>query len=155
MSTEDGQKRTFAAEEIEIRLKAGLPHWQFRDGHLCREYRTHGWKGTLMVVNAIGHLAEAAWHHPDLTVTYNAVEVRLMSHDAKGITERDFALARKIEELVQWQPGTGGRPVHRHAARPAPRLYQVCDCVQGRHPIGAGDQSRLPAYAARSETGGG
>ena len=100
MSTEDGHKRTFTAGEIEVRLKAGLPHWQFRDGHLCRKYQTHGWKGTLMAVNAIGHLAEAAWHHPDLMVAYNAVEVRLMSHDAKGITERDFALARKIEELI-------------------------------------------------------
>ncbi len=110
MSTEDGQKRTYTAEETQVRLKAGLPHWQFRDGHLCRKYRTHGWKGTLMAVNAIGHLAEAAWHHPDLTVTYNAIEVRLMSHDAKGITERDFAMAAKIEELVQWQPGREGGP---------------------------------------------
>ncbi len=109
MSTEDGQ-RTFAAEEIEARLKAELPLWQFREGHLCRKYRTHGWKSTLMVVNAIGHLAEAAWHHPDLLVTYGGVEVRLMSHDAKGITERDFALAGKIEELVQWQPGSGSGP---------------------------------------------
>ena len=63
-----------------------------------------------MAVNAIGHLAEAAWHHPDLLVSYNSVEVRLMSHDAKGITERDFALAKKIEELIQWRPGEEGGP---------------------------------------------
>ncbi|MGO9483840.1 MAG: 4a-hydroxytetrahydrobiopterin dehydratase [Rhodomicrobium sp.] len=109
MSTQDGQQ-TYAAEQIEARLKAELPHWHFRDGHLCREYKTHGWKSTLMAVNAIGHLAEVAWHHPDLTVTYNAVEVRLKSHDVKGITERDFALAKKIEELVLWRPGKEGGP---------------------------------------------
>jgi len=58
-----------------------------------------------MVINTVGHLAEAAWHHPDLTASYAWVEVRLMSHDAKGITVRDFALAQKIEEVVQWRPG--------------------------------------------------
>ncbi len=110
MSTEKGQQQTYTGEEIEARLKSELPRWQFRDSHLCREYKTHGWKATLMVVNAIGHLAEVAWHHPDLMVTYNAVEVRLMSHDAKGITERDFALAKKIEELVLWQPAKEGGP---------------------------------------------
>ena len=66
MSTGKGQQQTYAGEEIEARLKSELPRWQFRDSHLCREYKTHGWKATLMVVNAIGHLAEVAWHHPDL-----------------------------------------------------------------------------------------
>jgi len=110
MSARDTQKQTFSQQEIEARLKSELPRWQFRDGQLCRKYQTHGWKGTLMVVNAIGHLAEAAWHHPDLLASYNSVEVKLMSHDAKGITARDFALAKKIEELVQWQPGKEGGP---------------------------------------------
>ena len=51
-------------------------------------------------------LAEAAWHHPDLTVSYAFVTVKLMNHAAKGITEKDFALARKIEQVLMWQPGT-------------------------------------------------
>lgn len=57
-----------------------------------------------MVVNTVGHLAEAAWHHPDLTVSYAFVIVKLTTHSAKGITEKDFALARKIEDVVQWKP---------------------------------------------------
>jgi 4a-hydroxytetrahydrobiopterin dehydratase len=61
-----------------------------------------------MVANAIGHLAEAAWHHPDLAVSYGGVEVSLMTHDHKGITDRDFELARKIEEVVAWRPGRAG-----------------------------------------------
>ena len=61
-----------------------------------------------MVINAVGHLAEAAWHHPDLTASYAWVEVRLMTHDAKGVTDKDFALAKKIEEVVQWRPGQEG-----------------------------------------------
>ena len=99
------RKHTFAPEEITARLGAELPHWRYEDGWIRRTYKTSSWKGTLMVINAVGHLAEAAWHHPDLTASYAWVEVRLMSHDAKGITERDFALAKKIEEVVQWQPG--------------------------------------------------
>jgi pterin-4a-carbinolamine dehydratase len=58
-----------------------------------------------MVVNTVGHLAEAAWHHPDLTVSYGSVIVKLTTHSAKGITERDFELARKIEETIMWRPG--------------------------------------------------
>ena len=99
------RKHTFTPEEITARLAAELPCWRYEDGWIRRTYKTSSWKGTLMVINAVGHLAEAAWHHPDLTASYAWVEVRLMSHDAKGITERDFALAKKIEEVVQWQPG--------------------------------------------------
>jgi 4a-hydroxytetrahydrobiopterin dehydratase len=110
MSSQKGNKKTFSEQEIEARLQSDLPRWSFNNGSIYRKYRTHGWKGTLMVINAIGHLAEAAWHHPDIAASYDFVEVRLQSHDAKGITERDFQLAKKIEELVSWQPGKEGGP---------------------------------------------
>ena len=58
-----------------------------------------------MVINAVGHLAEAAWHHPDITASYAFVIVKLMNHAAKGVTDKDFELARKIEAFVHWQPG--------------------------------------------------
>jgi 4a-hydroxytetrahydrobiopterin dehydratase len=94
---------------IQQRLQTELPHWYLEDGWLRRKYRTEGWKGTLMVVNTVGHLAEAAWHHPDLTVSYAFVIVKLKTHSSKGVTDRDFALAKKIEEVVHWQPaGEGG-----------------------------------------------
>ena len=57
-----------------------------------------------MVVNTVGHLAEAAWHHPDLTVSYAFVIVKLCTHDQKGITDKDFELAAKIEAVIGWQP---------------------------------------------------
>jgi 4a-hydroxytetrahydrobiopterin dehydratase len=96
----------YAPEEIQQRLQAELPGWYFEDGWIRRKYRTSGWKATLMVVNTVGHLAEAAWHHPDLTVSYAFVTVKLMNHAAKGVTDKDFELARKIEEVVCWRPGT-------------------------------------------------
>lgn len=95
--------RTFSPEEIAIRLESELPGWIYKDGWIVREYKTSGWKASLMVVNVIGHLAEAAWHHPDLAVTYAMVRTKLTTHSAKGVTELDFALARKIDEVVMWR----------------------------------------------------
>ena len=73
-----------------------------------RDYRTGGWKATLMVAGVVGHLAEAAWHHPELELCWDRVRVRLSTHSPRGITARDFALARKIEEVVHWQPAREG-----------------------------------------------
>jgi 4a-hydroxytetrahydrobiopterin dehydratase len=97
-----------ADEEVTQRLQRELPHWRLEGGWIRRTYKTNGWKGTLMVINTVGHLAEAAWHHPDITASYAWVEVRLTTHTAKGITDKDFELARKIEEVVAWQPGKEG-----------------------------------------------
>jgi 4a-hydroxytetrahydrobiopterin dehydratase len=101
----------YGEDEIKARLQAELPHWSYKDGWIRRTYHTASWKGTLMVINTVGHLAEAAWHHPDLTASYAWVEVRLKNHAAKGVTDRDFALARKIEEVIAWQPGVEGGPL--------------------------------------------
>lgn len=104
-------ERTYDEAAINQRIAAELPHWYYEDGWLRRKYRTESWKGTLMVVNTIGHLAEAAWHHPDLTVSYAFVIVKLSTHTARGITDKDFALARKIEDVIQWQPAREGGPL--------------------------------------------
>src|SRR3954469_3040708 len=116
-------EKAFVEAEIRQRLSAELPHWYYEDGWIRRKYKTAGWKATLMVVNTVGHLAEAAWHHPDLTVSYAFVTVKLVTHSAKGVTDKDFELARKIEEVVLWRPqqaegsaleGTPDDPRFRH-----------------------------------------
>lgn len=99
---------TLTQPEISACLAAQLPHWRLEDGFIVRKYTTSGWRATLMVVNTVGHLAEAAFHHPDLVVSYGHVIVRLMTHDAGAITAKDLALALKIEEVVMWQPGRDG-----------------------------------------------
>lgn len=101
-------EHTYNEAEIQTKLEAELPHWYYEDGWIRRKYKTSGWKGTLMVVNTVGHLAEAAWHHPDLTVSYAFVIVKLCTHTAKGITDKDWELAKKIESVIQWQPGKEG-----------------------------------------------
>jgi 4a-hydroxytetrahydrobiopterin dehydratase len=95
---------TYTEAEIEARLKDEMPHWYYEGGWIRRKYKTSGWKATLMVINTVGHLAEAAFHHPDLTASYAFVIVKLMNHAAKGVTDKDFELAKKIEEVVMWQP---------------------------------------------------
>lgn len=99
------QEDVYTDEEIEARLKEELPHWYLENGWIRRKYKTSGWKSTLMVVNTVGHLSEAAFHHPDLTVSYAFVIVKLVNHAVKGVTNKDFELARKIEEIIMWQPG--------------------------------------------------
>jgi len=97
---------TYDAAQIAERLRE-LPGWYLEDGWLRRVYKTDGWPTTLMLVNAIGFVAEAAYHHPDLSVTWGRVTVKLMTHSAGGITEKDFLVARRIEDSVLWRPGEG------------------------------------------------
>jgi 4a-hydroxytetrahydrobiopterin dehydratase len=98
-------EQTYTNEEVEARLKTELPHWYFENGWIRRKYKTSGWKSTLMLVTTVGHLAEAAFHHPDMSLSYAFVIVKLTNHAAKGITNKDFELAKKIEDVVMWQPG--------------------------------------------------
>lgn len=102
----EGKDEVYTTEEIDARLKDELPNWTYEKGWIRRKYKTSGWKATLMVVNTVGHLAEAAWHHPDMTVSYAFVIVKLVNHAAKGVTDKDFELAKKIEEVIQWQPAS-------------------------------------------------
>ena len=89
--------------EITAALGA-LPGWRYQDQAIRRVYETAGWPVTLMLVNALGFLAEAADHHPDLTVTYKRVAVALATHSAGGITRKDLELARKFDEVALWRP---------------------------------------------------
>lgn len=95
----------YGLDEVEAKLKeAGLDDWYLDDGWIRRKYNTDGWPTTLMLVNAIGYLCEAAWHHADLSVTWGKLWVKLRTHASGGITDKDFALARRIEDAVLWRP---------------------------------------------------
>ena len=98
---------TYTEAQIAEKL-ATMPGWYHENGWIRRVYKTDGWQATLMLVNTVGYVAEAAYHHPDLTVTWAKLTVKLQTHSAGGITDKDFELARKIEEVVAWQPGLAG-----------------------------------------------
>jgi 4a-hydroxytetrahydrobiopterin dehydratase len=96
----------YSEAEITEKLKE-IPAWEYRDGWVRRKYKTGGWAQTLMVVNAVAYIAEAAFHHPDLSVSWAEVHVKLMTHSAKGVTNNDFELAKRIEAHITWLPREG------------------------------------------------
>ena len=98
---------TYDEAQIAEKLSA-LLGWFFEGGMIRRNYKTDGWGTTLMLVNAIGFVSEAAYHHPDIAVTWGRITVKLSTHSAGGITDKDFELARKIEDLALWRPAAGG-----------------------------------------------
>lgn len=105
----DATIKVYGDDEIPAKLgECGLTSWYLEDGWLRRRYKTDGWPTTLQVVNAVGFLCEAAWHHADLAVTWGKVWVKLKTHSAGGITDKDFALARQIEDVITWRPAPGG-----------------------------------------------
>jgi 4a-hydroxytetrahydrobiopterin dehydratase len=99
--------QAYAQPDIVDRL-AALPGWQFVEGEIHRAYKTDGWPTTLMLVNAIGVCAEGADHHPDLKVSWGRLVVTLSTHSAGGVTDKDFDLARRIEEIARWHPAVKG-----------------------------------------------
>lgn len=95
--------RVLTKAELEQAL-ASLPSWEIRDDWLRRTFVTPGWTHTMLLVQMIGYLAEAAWHHPDLKIGYAKVTVLLQTHRVRGITASDVELARKITSEATWMP---------------------------------------------------
>ena len=98
---------TYSDAQIKERLRQ-LPGWYYENESIRCIYETDGWPTTLMLVNAIGFCAEAADHHPNLTVAWGHVTVALSTHSAKGVTDKDFELAQKCDEVALWRPVKGG-----------------------------------------------
>ncbi len=79
---------------------AGLTGWVHLNGGIQTRISTGDFATGLAVVNAIGAAAEELDHHPDLDLRYGHVDIRLLSHDVRGLTGRDVRLARRIAALV-------------------------------------------------------
>ena len=94
-----GDVPPLAGEEI-ARLLKELPGWQVVGGHhLLKAYTFPDFVQALKFVNGAGAIAEAEGHHPDLFLSWGKVEVKTWTHKINGLTESDFILAAKIEEL--------------------------------------------------------
>ncbi len=81
--------------EDEVRA-AGLDDWTVCDGELRATFATGDFATGLRLVAALGERAEAANHHPDVTLTYPSVSLSLLSHDVGHLTQRDLDLAREV-----------------------------------------------------------
>jgi 4a-hydroxytetrahydrobiopterin dehydratase len=87
-----------ADHEIQSRLVT-VPDWQIESGELKRTFLFKDFRASLAFVNKVGDLAEAAGHHPDIDIRYNKVHLALVTHDAGGITPKDFDLAAAADKL--------------------------------------------------------
>jgi 4a-hydroxytetrahydrobiopterin dehydratase len=90
---------TLGADEIKARL-AVLSGWVVNEaGEISKTFAFSGFPQALMYISAVGVLAEAAQHHPDITIQWNKVTLALTTHDAGGLSEKDFDLARQIDRV--------------------------------------------------------
>jgi 4a-hydroxytetrahydrobiopterin dehydratase len=85
-------------DEIEAQLPTG---WDREGDEIVRTYEFDGYLDGVGFAAAAGGLAEEAWHHPELTIGYAEVEVRLTTHDAGGITGNDIDLAERFDDIYE------------------------------------------------------
>jgi len=87
------------ATQIQSAL-AALPDWQQQGTTLTRTFQFKDFPAAIQFVTKVAALAEQAWHHPDIDIRWNKVALTLTTHDAGGLTEKDFALARQFDHLA-------------------------------------------------------
>ena len=78
---------------------ATVPQWQRQNDMISRTFQFKDFPGAMKFVNAVAALAEQAWHHPDIDIRWNKVTLTLTTHDAGGLTQKDFDLARQLDQL--------------------------------------------------------
>lgn len=75
--------------------------WDGNGNWIEKKYEFKNFLRAMLFVNAVAYVAESLSHHPDIIIHYNTVTVRNWTHAAGGVTEYDFALARKIDALTE------------------------------------------------------
>jgi 4a-hydroxytetrahydrobiopterin dehydratase len=85
--------------EVSTRL-AAVPKWKEVGNEIVRTFEFRDFKAALAFVNKVGDLAETAGHHPDIDIRWNKVKLALTTHDAGGLTGKDFDLAAQIDRAA-------------------------------------------------------
>lgn len=85
--------------QIKVAL-ASIPQWRRKASVIARTFEFKDFVVAMKFVNAVARAAEKAWHHPDIDIRWNKVTLALTTHDAGGLTEKDFALAAKFDRLA-------------------------------------------------------
>ncbi|MGA2854264.1 MAG: 4a-hydroxytetrahydrobiopterin dehydratase [Verrucomicrobiota bacterium] len=75
------------------------PQWQRRGGAISRTFQFKDFSAAMKFVDAVAGIAEQAWHYPDIDIRWNKVTLALTTHDAGGLTQKDFDLARQFDQL--------------------------------------------------------
>jgi 4a-hydroxytetrahydrobiopterin dehydratase len=85
--------------EIDAALDARGINWERQGDELVKVVKKHGFYGAMEYINAVGTIAEAAGHHPDILIHWDTVTLRLWTHSAGGLTAKDLKLAALIDTL--------------------------------------------------------
>jgi len=83
-----------------VALLETVPEWHVEAGELVRMFQFPDFVAAMRFVNHVAELAEAAGHHPDIDIRYNRVRLALTTHDAGGLTSKDFDLAAKVDKVI-------------------------------------------------------
>jgi 4a-hydroxytetrahydrobiopterin dehydratase len=78
---------------------AAVPQWQQHGDVISRTFQFKDFPTAVKFVNGVADLAEKAWHHPDIDIRWNKVTLALTTHDAGGLTQKDFDLAQQFDQL--------------------------------------------------------
>jgi 4a-hydroxytetrahydrobiopterin dehydratase len=78
---------------------AKIPDWKKKAAVISRTFQFKDFPAAVKFVNAVAGLAEQAWHHPDIDIRWNKVTLVLTTHDAGGLAQKDFDLARRFDQL--------------------------------------------------------
>jgi 4a-hydroxytetrahydrobiopterin dehydratase len=92
-----------SADHVSARLR-DLPGWSLKAGKLHREFTFPDFVAAFGFMTQVAHAAEALEHHPEWFNVWNRVTVDLNTHDAGGLTELDFSLAERMNELAAAAP---------------------------------------------------
>ncbi|WP_432458872.1 4a-hydroxytetrahydrobiopterin dehydratase [Agarivorans sp. QJM3NY_25] len=76
-----------------------LPNWQYKEGFISKDYQFKNFIEAFEFMSRVANYAEQQQHHPNWSNTYNRVNIRLTTHECKGVSDRDFKLAKLIEQL--------------------------------------------------------
>ena len=93
------ERTPLTPEDIQTHL-SNLPDWSKGNDAITKTFKFKSYMDEIAFVNRVANAAETADHHPDIILVYRQVVVSLTTHDAKGITQKDFALAAEIDRLV-------------------------------------------------------
>ena len=90
--------KKLASAEIKAAQKA-VPEWKKKGASITRTFEFKDFPAAIRFVDKLAKIAEKEWHHPDIDIRWNKVTLVLSTHDAGGLTEKDFSLAKKFDRL--------------------------------------------------------
>lgn len=90
--------KKLSSKQIKAALPS-VPDWKKKGAAITRTYEFKDFPKAIKFVNSVAKIAEKAWHHPDIDIRWNKVTLTLSTHDAGGLTEKDFSLAKKFNGI--------------------------------------------------------